>query len=271
LIDFSVYVDQAMQFAPKIILAIIYLFVGLWIISILNKGLLKVFEKRGIEKSLRHFLSGFIIITLKILLIISVVATLGVQTTAFIAVVGALGLAVGLALQGSLGNFAGGVLIILFKPFKAEDVVEAQGFIGKIEKIEIFNTVMTTFENKTVFLPNGPLSNSNLVNYSREPNKRVDMLFGISYSDDIDKAKKIVEETLKSDKRVFKDPEPFVKITELADSSVNITARAWCKNEDYWGIKFDTTEKIKKEFDKKGVSIPFPQMDVWIKEHSNKK
>ena len=198
------------------------------------------------------------------MLLISVVSMLGVATTSFIAVLGAAGLAIGLALQGSLANFAGGVLIALFKPFVAGDVIDAQGFLGKVEKIEIFNTIIKTPDNQKVILPNGPLSNGPITNVTAEPIRRVDMVFGIGYDDDIKKAQGILLEIARNNTKVLKDPAPQVRVGELADSSVNFKVRPWCKTEDYWDVYFDITEEVKKRFDSEGVSIPYPQTDVHL-------
>ena len=187
--------------------------------------------------------------------------------TSFIAVLGAAGLAVGLALQGSLQNFAGGVLILFFKPYKIGDFVDAAGYMGTVKEIQIFNTILKTPDNKTIIIPNGILSNASLTNFSTEPTRRVDMTFGIGYSDDILKAKSVLESLLKSDNRILNDPAYMIVVSELADSSVNLVVRAWCNSADYWGIYFSMQEKVKLEFDKQGISIPFPQRDVHVYNH----
>jgi small conductance mechanosensitive channel len=188
----------------------------------------------------------------------------GIATTSFVAILGAAGLAIGLALQGSLANFAGGVLILLFKPFKVGDYIEAQGYSGTVNEIQIFNTILKSLDNKTIIIPNGNLSNDCITNYSTEPLRRVDFVFGIGYEDDIKKAKEVLLTIIKSDSRVLKEPEPFVSIGELGDSSVNFTVRVWCNKEAYWDVYFDMFEKVKLEFDKQGISIPFPQRDVHL-------
>lgn len=254
--------NSVLIYAPKIIFGIIALILGFWIINFFIKTLKKGFEKRKIEVSLSKFLTSLISISLKILLIISVIGTFGVQMTSFIAILGAAGLAVGLALQGSLANFAGGVLILLFKPFKVGDFIEGQGHKGTVNKIEVFNTTLKTADNKTIIIPNGSLSNGSITNYSTEDTRRVDLVFGIGYNDDIKKAEKILKEIVSKEKQVLKDPEPFVRVGELADSSVNFTVRLWCKKEDYWDIYFNMHEQVKLEFDKAKISIPYPQMDV---------
>lgn len=198
------------------------------------------------------------------MLVISVVTILGISTTSFVAIIGAAGLAVGLALQGGLANFAGGVLILIFKPFKVGDVLEAQGYTGKVHEIQVFNTILKTPDNKTIIIPNGGLSNGSMVNYSTEPTRRVDMTFGIGYSDDIAKAKSVLQKLIDSDSRILKDPAPMIVVSELADSSVNFAVRTWCNAADYWGIFFDMQEKVKLEFDKENISIPYPQTDVHV-------
>jgi small conductance mechanosensitive channel len=187
---------------------------------------------------------------------------LGVQMTSFIAILGAAGLAIGLALSGTLQNFAGGVIILLFKPYKVGDFIEAQGHIGVVKEIQIFTTILLEVDNKTVIIPNGPLSTGSVVNYSAEPTRRVDFNFGIAYGDSVDKARKVLFQLFKEEKLILTDPAPFVGLNELADSSVNLTARVWVKAEDYWTVFFDINEKTYNAFNNEGISIPFPQMDV---------
>ena len=189
---------------------------------------------------------------------------LGVEMTSFIAILGAAGLAVGMALSGTLQNFAGGVMLLIFKPFKVGDFIEAQGYAGVVKEIQIFNTIITTGDNKTIIIPNGGLSTSSMVNYSTMPTRRVDWTFGIGYGDDVDKAKEVLKKLLSEDARILKDPEPFIAVSELADSSVNFVVRAWVNGADYWGVFFDMNEKVYKTFDKEGLNIPYPQMDVHI-------
>ena len=246
----------------KLIGAIVVLIVGLWVIKAIMKGIRKTMEKRDMDESLKPFLLSMISMLLKIMLVISVLTMLGIQMTSFIAILGAAGLAVGMALSGTLQNFAGGVMILIFKPFKVGDFIEAQGYMGAVKEIQIFITILTTPDNKTVVIPNGGLSTGSLINYSAEPTRRVDWSFGIAYGDDFDKAKDVILNMLKTDERILTDPEPFVALGEMADSSVNITTRAWVKGEDYWGVFFDMNEKYYKEADKHGLSIPFPQLDV---------
>jgi len=264
----NVYIDKAVEltitYLPKFILALLTLFIGFriikWVVSLSGKAL----KKKKLEPTLIHFLGSFISIILKVMLLISVAGMIGIETTSFVAVLAAMGLAVGLALQGSLANFAGGVLIALFKPFLIDDVINAQGFLGKVEKIEIFNTILKTPDNQTVIIPNGVLSNGPITNVTREPTRRVDMVFGIGYGDDIKLASDTLLDIVKNHKKVLKNPEPQVVVAELADSSVNFKVRPWCKTEDYWAVFFDITEEVKLRFDREGISIPYPQTDVHL-------
>jgi len=262
------YYQQAIDFAwdviPDLLLALVVLFIGLWIIKLVVKGLRKVMEKGDVEVSLNKFLLSLSSIGLKALLLISVASMMGIATTSFVAILGAAGLAVGMALSGTLQNFAGGVMILIFKPFKNGDVIEAQGHTGSVSEIQIFNTILKTPDNKTIIVPNGPVSNGSIVNYSTESTRRVDFSFGIGYEDDIAKAKDVLNQLLAEDDRVLKDPAPFVALGELADSSVNFTVRAWVNAADYWGLHFDLQEKVKLTFDANNLSIPFPQTDVHV-------
>lgn len=269
--NFSTYTDQAikmiMEYGPRFLLAIVTLFIGLWVIRLFSKGLKKTMVRSNVDASLQPFLLSLISILLKILLFISVASMIGIQMTSFVAILASAGLAVGLALQGGLANFAGGVLILLFKPFKVGDFIEAQGYAGSVKAIHVFNTILKTPDNKTIIIPNGALSNGNITNFSTEATRRVDMSFGIGYSDDIQKAKAILKNLIEQDSRILKDPEPAVVLSDLADSSVNFAVRTWCNASDYWGIYFDMQEKVKQAFDKEGISIPFPQQDVHIYQH----
>lgn len=258
--------DSVSQFvsawAPQIGLALIVLVVGWWLIGKVVNIAIKAMEKNELDVTLQRFLSSMIGIGLKALLIISVASMVGIATTSFIAVLGAAGLAVGLALQGSLSNFAGGVLLILFKPYKVGDFIETQGHSGVVQSIQIFNTVLKTGDNKTIIIPNGPISNGSITNYSTEATRRVDMSFGIGYDDDIDGARAALEEIIAADERILKDPAHLIVVAELADSSVNFTVRVWVNSADYWGVFFAMQESVKKTFDAKDISIPYPQQDV---------
>ncbi|GAB4397127.1 MAG: small-conductance mechanosensitive channel MscS [Microscillaceae bacterium] len=254
----------AEAYVPRVLLTLIVLFVGLWLIRKIVALTRQQLQKTE-DVILSSFLSSLLSMLLKVLLVISVASMVGVETTSFIAVLGAASLAVGLALQGSLSNFAGGVLLILFRPFKKDDLIEVQGFLGIVHEITVFNTVLKTLDNKTIIIPNGPLAGGNIVNYSTEPERRVDLFFGIAYEEDMEKAKALIISIIQEDERILKSPadrEPFVRVGELAESSVKITVRAWCKSPDYWGVYFDLTENIKKGFDKVGITIPFPQLDI---------
>jgi small conductance mechanosensitive channel len=269
--ELTVYTDQAMQYiieyGPNVLLALLTLFIGLWLIKLFGKGINKTMDKANLEISLKKFLLSLISIMLKVLLLISVVSMLGVEMTSFIALLGAAGLAVGLALQGSLANFAGGILILLFKPFKVGDFIDAQGFLGTVHAIQVFNTILKTPDNKTISIPNGNLSNGSITNFTTEETRRVDLVFGIGYGDDLKKAKNILNELIQRDTRILSDPASVVVVSELGDSSVNFTMRVWVKASDYWGVYFDMQENVKLMFDDQGISIPFPQRDVHVYNH----
>lgn len=250
------------EYGTKIITAILVLIIGLWIIKLIVKGLEKILSKGNMDVSLQGFLISLSTWSLKALLIITALGQLGVQTTSFVAIIGAAGLAVGLALQGSLSNFAGGALILLFKPFKVGDLIEAQSAIGVVKEIQIFVTKIVTPDNKEVIIPNGALSNGNITNFSSTGNLRVDLTVGISYSDDIEKAKTIIMETLLNDPKVLKTPAPTVAVGELADSSVNILVRPHATVENYWDVYFNSLQNVKVALDKGGIEIPFPQRVV---------
>ena len=255
------------DYGPKLVGAVIVWIVGVWIIKLLSKGFMKILTKREIDDSLKPFLKSLLSATLKVLLVISVLGMLGVEMTSFIAILGAAGLAIGMALSGTLQNFAGGVMILIFKPFKVGDVIEAQGYVGSVSGIQIFNTILKTPDNKTIIIPNGGLSTSSLTNYSTEAQRRVDWTFGIGYGDDVNKAKEVLMELINADERILKTPEPFIAVSELADSSVNFVVRVWAKGSDYWGIYFDMNEKVYNKFNEVGLNIPYPQMDVHV--HNN--
>ncbi len=256
--------DLVEKYGPRVIGAIITLIVGLWLIGILTRTLKKRFEKSDLDPSLRGFLRSLIGIVLKILLLVSVIGMLGVEMTSFIAILGAAGLAIGMAFSGTLQNFAGGVMILIFKPFKVGDYIQAQGHGGTVNEIQIFNTILKTPDNKTIIIPNGGLSTGSMVNYSQEPQRRVDFTFGIAYGDNYEKAKMVLLELINNDERILHDPEPFVALTELGDSSVNIVVRVWVDSPNYWAVFFALNENVYKTFPEKGLSIPFPQMDVHI-------
>lgn len=259
-------VEMLLQYGPKFLLAIVVLIVGFWIIKKVIGVMDMALTKKDVEITLKRFLESLTSVLLKALLLISVASMVGIETTSFIAIIGAAGLAIGLALQGSLSNFAGGVLLLLFKPYKSGDVIETQGHVGTVYSIQIFTTILKTPDNKTIIIPNGPIANGSIVNYSTEATRRVDMVFGIGYDDDIDKAKGILNRLIDADSRILKDPEPAVLLGELADSSVNFKVRVWVNAADYWGVFFDMHESVKKAFDNEGVSIPYPQQDVHMRQ-----
>ena len=252
----------SVQYGSKLLLALVILFIGWWFVSRLLKLMDKAMDSKHVEVTLQRFLLSFCNIALKAVLLIIVASMIGVETASLIAMLGAAGLAVGLALQGSLSNFAGGVLILFFKPFKAGDVIEAQGYTGHVEEIQIFNTIIRTLDNERVFIPNGLLSNGCVKNIFAEPIRRVDMTFGISYGDDILQAKKVLQDVLDANDMVLKDPAADIFVAEHADSSINFVVRPWCNSDNYWQVYFGTIEAVKLAFDREGITIPFPQRDV---------
>ncbi len=259
--------QMVMEYGPRLVSAILVLIIGLWLISWITKGFSRMMDKRELDDSLKPFFRSLINIGLKTLLVISVMGMLGIEMTSFIAIIGAAGLAVGMALSGTLQNFAGGVMILMFKPFKVGDYIEAAGHAGSVREIQIFNTILTTPDNVRVILPNGQLSNTSMKNYSAEQTRRVDFTFGIGYDDDIKKAREVINKVINEDSRILSEPEPFIAVSELADSAVNLTLRVWSEASDYWPVFFDIQEKMKNTFDKEGITIPFPQREV---HHRNK-
>lgn len=257
-------IDLGISVGSKILLAIVVFLVGRWIVRRLNKLLAKILEKRHVEASLSTFVKSLVNITLTLLLIIVVIGVLGIETSSFIALFASAGVAIGMALSGTLQNFAGGVMILLFKPFKVGDTIEAQGQSGTVREIQIFNTILATPDNKIIIIPNGGLSTGLLKNYSREATRRVDWEFGIAYGDDYTKAKAVIARLLDADGRVLKDPAYFIALTSLGESSVNIVVRAWVNAGDYWGVYFDMNEKVYKTFAEENLNIPFPQLDVHL-------
>ena len=254
----------AITYGIQLVQAIATLVIGLWIVSMVVGVIGRIMDKSNTDPSLAGFIRSLISILLKIMVYITAIGMLGVEMTSFIAILGAAGLAVGMALSGTLQNFAGGVIILLFKPYKVGDFIEAQGYSGVVKEIQIFITVLTTPDNKTVIIPNGPLATGSLINYSAQATRRVDWTYGIAYGDDLDKAYELLNKFIAEDSRILKDPEPFLALSELADSSVNIVVRVWVNSADYWGVHFDMNEKVYKQFAQAGLSIPFPQMDVHV-------
>jgi small conductance mechanosensitive channel len=257
-------IDLAITYGTKLLAALATLVIGLWVAGMIVRAIKAAFTRSGMDPSLQGFLGSMVSILLKVLVYITALGVLGIEMTSFVAILGAAGLAVGLALSGTLQNFAGGVMILLFKPFKVGDVIDAQGYLGSVKEIQIFVTIMTTPDNKTIIIPNGPLSTGSLVNFSTQSTRRVDWTFGIGYGDDLDKAYQVLDRLIAADDRILKDPEPFRAVVELADSSVNIVVRCWVDAADYWGVFFAMNEQVYKTFDKEGLSIPYPQQDVHI-------
>jgi len=266
--NFQGYLDTAIEYAmlyvPKLLLAIIVLIIGAIIIKKTTRGMRNILTRREMDPSLIPFLSGITNALLWVLLVISVASMVGIATTSFIAVLGAAGLAIGLALQGSLSNFAGGVLILILRPYYVGEIIEAQGVIALVTEIQIFHTILKTYDNKTIIMPNGPLANGNIINYSTQETRLVEWIFGIGYDDDIDKAREIINKTIFTDDRVLNKENPFINLAELGDSSVNFKVRAEVEQANYWAVFFEMTENVKKAFDKQGITIPYPQRDVHL-------
>ncbi len=256
--------ELGIEYAPRLALAILTLLIGLWIISGISKLVKLSMERSKVDPTLIPFMGSFISWMLKVLLFISVASMIGIATTSFIAVLGAAGLAIGLALQGSLANFAGGVLVMIFKPYKVGDLIESQGHLGVVKEVQIFNTILIAPQSKQVIIPNGATSNGAIVNYTVEGKIRVDLSVGVSYSADIDETKAVLMEVLVAHDKVMQDPAPFVGVSEMADSSVNFVVRPHCLPKDYWEVYFSVNEAVKKALDKNAISIPFPQRDVHL-------
>ncbi|GGE25992.1 mechanosensitive ion channel family protein [Psychroflexus planctonicus] len=256
--------ETLISYLPSVVGALVILILGWWVIKLITGRIRKIMEKREVDPGVRGFTLSILGIVLKILLFIFVISKLGVETTSFAAILAAAGLAIGLALQGSLSNFAGGVLIILLKPFKVGDFIDAQGESGTVTEITIFYTHITTINNQRIVIPNGQLSNNKVTNYSYEPTRRDVVTVGISYDSDIKKAREVLLDILNNDKRTLKDPAPVVLLGGLGDNSVDLSVRFWATNEDFWGLHFDFMEKMKVELEAAGVSFPFPQRDVHL-------
>ncbi len=258
------YIESAPQYLQQFIIALLVFFVGKLAVKLVISFLEKLMNRSKVDETLIKFSLSLSNIALMTIVIIASISKLGVQTTSFVAIIGAAGLAIGLALQGSLSNFASGVLLIIFKPIKVGDFVEGGGVTGEVLEISIFTTILKTPDNKKVIVPNSKLGNDNIINYSAQGTRRVDLSVGISYSDDMQKARDLLTDLLISDDRVLQDPEPFVGVAELGDSSVNLTVRPWVNVEDYWDVFFDMNQKIKEVLDSNEFSIPFPQQDVHV-------
>ena len=255
---------KGVEFGINVAIALAIFYVGKMVISMVVRGLRKVMRRQEVEKTLETFVCNLVRTVLLLFVIIAAIGQLGIETTSFIAVFGAAGLAVGLAMQGSLSNFAAGVLIVLFRPYRVGDFIEAAGINGVVEQVQILTTVLKTGDNKQIIVPNGQIMDSIITNYSANDTRRVDMVVGVSYSDDLDKVRSTIRELVAAEERILDEPACTIAVSALADSSVNFVVRPWVKTSDYWGVMFDLTEAIKKRFDKEGISFPFPQQDVHL-------
>jgi len=256
--------DLVIEYGPKLIGAVVLWIVGSWVIKMITKGFGRLLEKRNTDPSLTPFLKSIVNTLLKVMLAITVLGMVGIEMTSFIAILGAAGLAVGMALSGTLQNFAGGVMLLIFKPFKVGELIESQGHLGVVKEIQIFVTILLSPENKTIIIPNGPVSNGDIVNYTKEGKIRVDLTIGISYDSDIKAAKKVLMDVMTAHPKVMKDPAPFVGVSELADSAINLAVRPHANPDHYWDVYFDIYEQSKEALDAAKITIPFPQMDVHV-------
>ena len=257
-------VEKSIEYGLNLAVSTAVLIIGLIIAKRLSKMFAKILKKRDFEPSLQGFLVSLVSILSRILVVLTALTQLGVEMTSFVALLGAAGLAIGMAFSGTLGNFAGGVMILIFRPYKVGDLILAQGEQGIVQQIQIFNTILLTLDNKTVIIPNGALANGNITNFTHQEIRRVDFTVGIAYGDDYDTAKATLQRFIDEDERILGDQNNFIGLGNLGDSSVNITLRAWCKTEDYWDVFFLMNERIYKEFGQNGLNIPFPQMDVHL-------
>lgn len=257
-------ITGAIHLGLKILIALLIYWIGKFVIDNLYKVVQKALERRSVEKSINTFLLSLIRVVLMLLLIVTIIGVLGINTSSFVALFASAGVAIGMALSGTLQNFAGGVMILLFKPYKVGDIIEAQGVMGTVKEIQIFNTLLITGDNKTIIIPNGKLSNEMVTNYTKAGTRRVEWMIGIAYGDDFDMAKELLSRYIEDDKRILTQPEPTIALNNLADSSVQILVRAWVKSDDYWNVLFDMNERVYKEFGEHKLSFPFPQMDIHI-------
>lgn len=255
-------VEQGSHLGWTIIKAILVFIVGRFVIQMINKLVRRILTKRDFDPSVKTFVGSLVNVTLMILLIISVVGALGVQTTSFAALLASAGVAVGMALSGNLSNFAGGLIILLFKPYKVGDYIESQGVGGTVREIQIFHTILLTSDNKNIYIPNGSLSSGVVTNFGKEPTRRVDWTFGVEYGCDYEHVKSVIESVLAQDARILNEPAPFIALSALADSCVNVVVRAWVKSPDYWGVYFDTNKAVYATFNARGIGFPFPQLTV---------
>ncbi|MBC5994617.1 mechanosensitive ion channel family protein [Pontibacter cellulosilyticus] len=255
-------IDYVVLYGMKLVLAILILAIGAWIIKRLNRFISNLMIRKNVDPSLRPFLGSIIGVALWVVLIVVVISQIGVEMTSFIAVLGSAGLAIGLALQGSLSNFAGGVLILTIKPFRVGDFIDAQGQSGTVHLINIFNTVLKTADNKTIYLPNGPLASSVVVNYSVEATRRVELLFTVSVNNDIGKVRQLIQQLINEDERVLPEPEPAIVVTNFAEHAITISVRIWSKREEFWPLYWDMTEKAKAAFEANGIALPVPRREM---------
>lgn len=258
--------QQILSFGTKLLIALVIYFVGRWIIGKLKRICVKIFERKDVDPSLRTFLISLINIALTLVLLVIIIGILGIETSSFVALFASAGVAIGLALSGTLQNFAGGVMVLLFKPYRVGDVIEAQGYTGTVKEIQIFNTVLNTLDNKSIIMPNGGLATGIINNYSKENRRRIEWTFGIAYGDDFDKAKDLILNLVKADNRILHEPtEPFVALNKLGENSVDIIVRVWVESSQFWNVYYDLNELVYKNFEKAGLNIPFPQMDIHLK------
>ncbi len=258
--------QQILSFGTKLLIALVIYFVGRWVIRKLKRICIRIFERKDVDPSLRTFLISLINIALTLVLLVIIIGILGIETSSFVALFASAGVAIGLALSGTLQNFAGGVMVLLFKPYRVGDVIEAQGYTGTVKEIQIFNTVLNTLDNKSIIMPNGGLATGIINNYSKENRRRIEWTFGIAYGDDYDKAKSLILNLVNADNRILHEPtEPFVALNRLGDNSVDIIVRVWVDSSQYWNVYYDLNELVYKNFEKAGLNIPFPQMDIHIK------
>jgi small conductance mechanosensitive channel len=262
--------EYIVTYGLSFIAAILIFIIGKWLARVISRFIERIMLKANLDKTLATFVKHISYIGLLVFVVIASLNKLGVQTTSLIALIGAAGLAVGLALQGSLANFAAGIMLIIFKPFKVGDFIAAAGTMGTVVEIQIFNTILDHYDNRRIVIPNAKITGDNITNFSAIQKRRIDLVFGISYSDDIRKAKQALEKVVSTDERVLKDPKPVIAVSELGDSSVNLVCRPWVKPQDYWAVYFDTLEKGKLELEKNGITIPFPQRDVHLYQEKKK-
>ena len=261
---FETAMHYGMEYSIRIAAAIAIFIIGKWVVKRISNLVGRLMEKGEVDTTLKAFIMSTINVLLMVVVILAAVAELGIDTTSFIAILGAAGLAIGLALQGILGNIGSGVILIFFRPFEVGDTISAAGETGTVESITLFNTTLLTPDNKVILIPNNAVAAGNIVNFSKQEERRVDFVFGIGYDDDLRLAKSTLQEIMDTDTRILKDPASFIGVGELGDSSVNFTVRVWVKAADYWGVHFDTNEKVKLTFDEKGISMPYPQMNVHL-------